>query len=81
MHFEKNLQLGKLWLSFQKKHLRSRALQHVEMYEKYHLKWQEDKVEIMKSKKKPKKKKPKKTEAPAPREPQVQSPPHVIPHK
>ena len=59
-HFEKNLQLGKLWRSFQKKRplsygeAHSWALQQVEMDEKCHWKLQEDKVEVTKNKEKPK---------------------------
>ena len=77
-HFEKNLRLGKLWRSFQKKRpisyreALSWALQQVEMDEKCHLKRQEDKVEVTKNKKKQKK-----TEAPIPRVPRMRSPPRV----
>ena len=59
-HFENNLRLGKLWQSFQKYRpmsygeARSRALQQIEMDEICHLKWEEDKVEAVKSKEKPK---------------------------
>lgn len=51
---------------------RYRALQQVEMDEKCLLKLQEDKTEVVKSKKKPKK-----MEAPTPKVPQVQSSPRV----
>lgn len=60
-YFEKNMRLEKLWCSFQKhrplsyEEAYSRALQQIEMDEKCHLKWQKDKVEVMKNREKPKK--------------------------
>ncbi|XP_052299748.1 uncharacterized protein LOC127903121 [Citrus sinensis] len=77
-HFEKNLRLGKLWRSFQKKRplsygeARSRALQQVEMDEKCQLKRQEDKADVTKNKEKPKR-----VEAPIPRVPRARSPPRA----
>ena len=59
-HFKKNLYLGKLWRSFQKRdplsyrEARSRALQQIEMDEKCYLKWEEDRAEVVKSMMKPK---------------------------
>ena len=79
-HFEKNLRLGKLWRSFQKKRplsygeARSRALQQVEMDEKCQLKRQEDKADVTKNKEKPKR-----MEAPIPRVPRARSPPRAAP--
>ena len=80
IHFEKNLRLGKLWRSFQKKRplsygeARSRALQQVEMDDRCHLKCQEDKAEVAKNKEKPKR-----TEAPIPRVRRMYSLPQVAP--
>ena len=57
--WRQNLHLGKLWQSFQKhrplsyREAHSRALQQIEMDDKCYLKWEEDRTEVMKSKKKP----------------------------
>ena len=81
-HFEKNLRLGKLWRSFQKHRplsygeARSRALQQIEMDEKCNLKREEDRVEVVRNKEKPKR-----VEVPQvpSRAPRVHSPPRPTP--
>ncbi|XP_024043205.1 uncharacterized protein LOC127899388 [Citrus sinensis] len=81
-HFEKNLRLGKLWWSFQKHRplsygeARSGALQQIEMDEKCNLKWEEDRVEVVRNKEKPKRADVPQVPSRAPR---VHSPPRPTP--